>query len=43
MSRLIFSYLQVELLEGNLICPETGRKFPVTNGIPNMLLTEDEV
>jgi hypothetical protein len=26
-----------------LTCPETGRKFPVTKGIPNMLLHEDEV
>jgi multifunctional methyltransferase subunit TRM112 len=35
--------LEVELIEGNLVCPETGRKFPVSNGIPNMLLNEDEV
>ncbi|XP_050414143.1 uncharacterized protein LOC126828396 [Patella vulgata] len=35
--------LQVEIIEGNLVCPETGRKFPITNGIPNMLLHEDEV
>jgi multifunctional methyltransferase subunit TRM112 len=35
--------LEVEVLEGNLICPETGRKFPITNGIPNMLVNEDEL
>eukprot|EP00112_Aurelia_sp_Birch-Aquarium-sp1_P026121 Seg906.10 transcript_id=Seg906.10/GoldUCD/mRNA.D3Y31 product="Multifunctional methyltransferase subunit TRM112 B" protein_id=Seg906.10/GoldUCD/D3Y31 len=35
--------LEIEIVEGNLICPETGRKFPVSKGIPNMLLTEDEV
>ncbi|KAL8626006.1 hypothetical protein ACOMHN_012598 [Nucella lapillus] len=35
--------LQVEVLEGELVCPETGRKFPIENGIPNMLLNEDEV
>ncbi|KAK7095481.1 multifunctional methyltransferase subunit TRM112-like protein [Littorina saxatilis] len=35
--------LQVEVLEGELVCPETGRKFPISNGIPNMLLNEDEV
>ena len=34
--------LEVCLIEGALICPETGRKFPVEKGIPNMLLTEDE-
>jgi len=35
--------LQVEVKEGYLVCPETGRQFPITNGIPNMLLNEDEV
>jgi len=35
--------LEVEVQEGFLVCPETGRKFPVKNGIPNMLLNEDEV
>jgi len=35
--------LEVEVVEGELICPETGRKFPINNGIPNMLLNESEV
>jgi multifunctional methyltransferase subunit TRM112 len=35
--------LELHLEEGALTCPETGRKFPVTKGIPNMLLHEDEV
>ncbi|CAI8055529.1 Multifunctional methyltransferase subunit TRM112-like protein [Geodia barretti] len=35
--------MEVEVLEGDLECPESGRKFPVTEGIPNMLLREDEV
>lgn len=35
--------LELEVIEGELICPETGRKFPIKNGIPNMLLREDEV
>lgn len=34
--------LEVHLEEGALICPETGRKFPVNQGIPNLLLQEDE-
>ena len=34
--------LEVTLEEGALICPETGRKFPVSKGIPNLLLHEDE-
>ena len=29
--------------EANLVCPESGRKFPVKDGIPNMLLHEDEI
>jgi len=35
--------LQVEVINGDLVCPETGRKFPVSDGIPNMLLNEDEI
>lgn len=34
--------LEVEVVEGELECPETGRKFPIRNGIPNMLVGEDE-
>lgn len=35
--------LEIEIIDGELICPETGRKFPINNGIPNMLLNEAEV
>ncbi|TNM99192.1 multifunctional methyltransferase subunit TRM112-like protein [Takifugu flavidus] len=35
--------LEVEVMEGSLKCPESGREFPITRGIPNMLLNEDEV
>ena len=35
--------LDIHVMEGALICPESGRSFPVTGGIPNMLLHEDEV
>ena len=35
--------IQVEVINGDLICPESSRKFPVTDGIPNMLLNEDEI
>ena len=34
--------LEVVLEEGALVCPETGRRFPVAKGIPNLLLHEDE-
>lgn len=35
--------LEIHVEEGALICPETGRRFPISKGIPNMLLNEDEV
>jgi multifunctional methyltransferase subunit TRM112 len=35
--------LEVHLEEGALVCPETGRQFKVAQGIPNLLLQEDEV
>lgn len=34
---------EIEIVEGDLICPETERRFPIKNGIPNMLCNEDEV
>jgi len=35
--------MEVEVISGNLKCPESGRAFPIQNGVPNMLLNEDEV
>uniref|UniRef100_A0A336N417 Multifunctional methyltransferase subunit TRM112-like protein n=2 Tax=Culicoides sonorensis TaxID=179676 RepID=A0A336N417_CULSO len=35
--------LEIDIVKGNLECPETGRLFPITDGIPNMLLNEHEV
>jgi multifunctional methyltransferase subunit TRM112 len=35
--------LDVRIVKGVLKCPETGKCFPVENGIPNMNLTEGEV
>lgn len=34
---------ELRVVDGYLICPETSRKFPIKDGIPNMLLHEDEV
>lgn len=39
----LFVFPQVEIRDGDLVCPETERKFPIENGIPNMLLRPDEV
>ena len=43
LRRFHHALLQLHLEEGALLCPETARRFPVTKGIPNMLLHEDEV
>uniref|UniRef100_A0A8C6EVD5 Multifunctional methyltransferase subunit TRM112-like protein n=1 Tax=Marmota marmota marmota TaxID=9994 RepID=A0A8C6EVD5_MARMA len=34
--------LEVDVLEGTLQCPESGRVFPISRGIPNMLLNDEE-
>lgn len=34
--------MNVHLIKGMLTCPVTGREFPVTDGIPNMMLEEEE-
>ena len=38
--RVLFDW---HVLEGHLICPDTGRRFPIRQGIPNMILHEDEL
>ena len=43
LKRLHLVLLEVEIIEGELICPEMGRKFPISNGIPNMLVNDDEI
>ncbi|XP_035581982.1 multifunctional methyltransferase subunit TRM112-like protein [Zalophus californianus] len=34
--------LEVDVLEGTLQCPESGCLFPISCGIPNMLLSDEE-
>lgn len=43
LQKLHHILLEVDITNGYLECPETGRQFPICNGIPNMLLNEDEV
>merc|ERR1719499_877590 len=38
LKRIHHALLEVKVVEGNLVCPETGRKFKIQDGIPNMLL-----
>lgn len=33
----------IHVIEGYLICPNTSRKFPIKDGVPNMILHEDEL
>uniref|UniRef100_A0A182EU06 Multifunctional methyltransferase subunit TRM112-like protein n=2 Tax=Onchocerca TaxID=6281 RepID=A0A182EU06_ONCOC len=33
----------VEIIDGELKCPESGRVFPIREGIPNMLANADEI
>uniref|UniRef100_A0A7S4MKV4 Multifunctional methyltransferase subunit TRM112-like protein n=1 Tax=Vannella robusta TaxID=1487602 RepID=A0A7S4MKV4_9EUKA len=40
---LYHALMNINVIEGELICPESGRVFPIKGGIPNMLLNEDEV
>ncbi|XP_053675373.1 multifunctional methyltransferase subunit TRM112-like protein [Anopheles nili] len=43
LQKLHHILLEVDIVEGTMECPETGRVFPINNGIPNMVLNEDEV
>ena len=40
LHRVLFD---IHVQEGFLVCPSSGRKFPVKDGIPNMILHEDEI
>jgi len=43
MKKLHLILLDIHIVEGHLICPDTGRRFNITKGIPNMILHEDEI
>ena len=43
LQKLHHILLEIDILNGSLTCPETGRVFPISNGIPNFLLNEDEI
>lgn len=43
LKQLHHALFEVDILDGYLECPETGRKFPIKEGIPNMLCNEGEV
>ena len=29
--------MEIEIIDGQLVCPETAKKFPIKDGIPSML------
>ncbi|KAJ3790741.1 Trm112p-domain-containing protein [Lentinula aff. detonsa] len=35
--------LEIHIEEGNMICPNCKHSYPISNGIPNMLLAEHEI
>ncbi|RLN96843.1 hypothetical protein BBJ28_00017956 [Nothophytophthora sp. Chile5] len=43
LRKIHHALMEVHVKQGKLVCPESGREFPVIDGIPNMLLNEDEV
>eukprot|EP00892_Ulva_mutabilis_P009861 jgi/Ulvmu1/7247/UM035_0034.1 len=43
LHQLHHTLFEAHLEEGSLVCPETGRKFPISKGTVNMLLHADEV
>ena len=40
---LFLALFEIHIMEGTLICPDTLREFPIKDGIPNMILHEDEL
>jgi len=42
--RILHSVLnELHIIEGILVCPNCNREYPIDKGIPNMLLSEEEV
>ncbi len=43
LKKLHIVLFDIHIVEGNLICPDTGRRFNIKMGIPNMILHADEI
>ena len=35
--------MEIHITEGAMVCPNCGHVYPISNGIPNMLLAEHEI
>ena len=37
LQALHHALMEIEIIDGQLVCPETSKKFPIKDGIPSML------
>ncbi|CAM9926586.1 unnamed protein product [Sphacelaria rigidula] len=35
--------MDMHVVEGVLVCPESGRRFPIKEGVPDLMVTEEEI
>jgi len=35
--------LDIHVQKGSLVCPDTGTRYPITDGLPNMMLPEGDL
>ncbi|KIJ67447.1 hypothetical protein HYDPIDRAFT_173963 [Hydnomerulius pinastri MD-312] len=43
LQKLHHVLLEIHVVEGVMICPNCNHSYPISNGIPNMLLAEHEI
>ena len=43
LQQIHHALLELEVMSGKLVCAHCGREYIIEQGIPNMLLREDEV
>ncbi|KAF8427211.1 hypothetical protein L210DRAFT_3489213 [Boletus edulis BED1] len=43
LQKLHHVLLEIHVMEGAMICPNCNHSYPISNGIPNMLLAEHEI
>ncbi|KAF8547747.1 Trm112p-domain-containing protein [Imleria badia] len=43
LQKLHHVLLEIHVVEGMMICPNCKHSYPISNGIPNMLLAEHEI
>jgi multifunctional methyltransferase subunit TRM112 len=37
LQALHHALMEIEIIDGTLVCPETSKRFPIKDGIPSML------